>query len=94
MLPTGPQQEIDCKNWFTDQRGNSNLLGNGLVYQSAPFVELTETTGNMRFVAWIASEVPDADFRVSISEIKSDGGLASRLSSALAILIDMSCIAT
>ena len=50
-----------------------NLFGNGLVYHSEPFAEATEITGYLKLIAWIALDVPDTDFAVGVSEIKSDG---------------------
>ena len=57
----------------TDQRYALNLFGNGLVYHSEPFPETTEITGQLKFVAWMAMDVPDTDFRVSVYEIQLDG---------------------
>jgi len=61
------------KNYFTDQRYAMNLFGNGLVYHSQPFAEEIEITGYLKFVAWIAMDVPDTDFEVSVYEIMPDG---------------------
>ena len=61
------------KNEVTDQRHALDLFGNGLVYHTEPFAEAVEITGNMKLVAWIALDVPDTDFAVSVSEIKPDG---------------------
>ncbi|MGH9602440.1 MAG: CocE/NonD family hydrolase, partial [Terriglobales bacterium] len=63
----------DVKNYITDQRDALNLFGNGLVYHSEPFPEATEVSGVMKFVAWIALDVPDTDFQVSVSEVLADG---------------------
>ena len=61
------------ENYLIDQRYELNLSGNGLVYHSAPFTEDTEITGYVKFVAWIALDVPDTDFQVTVSEILLDG---------------------
>jgi len=61
------------KNEVTDQRRALNLFGRGLVFHSDPFPEAVEITGYLKFVAWIALDVPDSDFAVSIYEIKPDG---------------------
>src|SRR5262249_53505155 len=45
----------------------------GVVYESEPFTEATEITGVLKFMAWIALDVPDTDFQVTVSEILSDG---------------------
>jgi putative CocE/NonD family hydrolase len=63
----------EVKDYLTDQRYALNLFGNGLVYHSAPFAEDMEITGYVRLVAWIALDVPDTDFQVTLSEILRDG---------------------
>jgi putative CocE/NonD family hydrolase len=63
----------EIKNEITDQRHALNLFGNGLVYHSKPFDHPVEITGDVRLSAWIALDVPDTDFAVSLSEIKPDG---------------------
>jgi len=70
----GELERKEIKNYYTNQIYDLNLLGNGLVYHSAPFTKDTEITGWVRFVAWIALDVPDADFRVALSEVLPDGG--------------------
>ncbi len=55
------------------QRYALNLFGNGLVYHSEPFPEDTEITGYVELVAWIAMDVPDTDFMVTLHEIMPDG---------------------
>ena len=66
-------QRERVENSLTDQRWALNLFGNGLVYHSEPFPETTEITGQLKFVAWMAMDVPDTDFRVSVYEIQLDG---------------------
>ncbi len=61
------------KNEVTDQRRALNLFGRGLVFHSEPFAEAVEITGYLKFVAWLALDVPDTDFAVSLYEIKPDG---------------------
>jgi putative CocE/NonD family hydrolase len=61
------------KNEVTDQRMALNLFGNGLVYHSEPFTDAVEVTGYVKFIAWIALDVPDTDFAVRLYEIKPDG---------------------
>ncbi len=58
---------------LTNQRYALNLFGNGLVYHSEPFPEVTEITGFLKFVAWMAMDVPDTDFFVWVYEIQPDG---------------------
>ncbi len=61
------------EDYLTDQRYALNLFGNGLVYHSEPFPEATEITGSLKFVAWMAMDVPDTDFIVNVYEIQPDG---------------------
>lgn len=61
------------ENDLTDQRYVLNPNGNGLIYHSVPFAEATEITGYLKFVAWMAMDVPDTDFQVSVYEIQQDG---------------------
>jgi uncharacterized protein len=61
------------EDYLIDQRYAHNLYGNGLVYHSQAFQEDMEITGYVRFVAWIALDVPDTDFEVTLSEILLDG---------------------
>lgn len=56
-----------------DQRAALNLFGNGLVYHSEPFAEPTEISGYLKFEAWVAIDVPDTDFQVTVYEITTDG---------------------
>jgi len=61
------------KNYLTDQRYALNLFGNGLVYHSEPFDEDTEVSGFLKFIAYMALDVPDTDFGVTVYEIGLDG---------------------
>jgi putative CocE/NonD family hydrolase len=61
------------KSAVTDQGRALNLFGNGLVFHSERFPEAVEITGYMKFVGWIALDVPDTDFTLSVYEIKPDG---------------------
>ena len=63
----------EIKNYLTDQRYALNLFGNGLVYHSEPFAEDTEVSGFLKFVAYMALDVPDTDFGVTVYEIGPDG---------------------
>jgi hypothetical protein len=66
-------EQKDNPNSLTDQRDAMLINGNGLIYHSDPFVADTEITGYLKFVAWIALNVPDTDFAVEVDEIKTDG---------------------
>jgi len=55
------------------QRYALNLFGNGLIYHSEPLPEDTEITGYVKLVVWIAMDVLDTDFMVTLHEIMPDG---------------------
>jgi len=61
------------ENILTDQRAALNLFGNGVVYHSAPFAEAAEVSGTLKLVCWMAMDVPDTDFEVTVYEIMPDG---------------------
>ena len=63
----------EIKSYLTDQRYVLNTFGNGVIYTSEAFAEPAEVTGYVRFSAWIALDVPDTDFRVSLYEVLADG---------------------
>ena len=63
----------DVEAYYTDQRYALNLYGNGLVYHSAPFAEATEISGQPKLELWLALDVPDTDFAVSLYEIEPNG---------------------
>lgn len=69
----GELEREEVVNYLTDQRSALNLFGNGLVYHSEPFAEATEVSGYLKFVAWMALDVPDTDFSVTVFEILHDG---------------------
>lgn len=59
--------------YLHDQSGPLNLFGNGVVFHSAPFARDTEITGRLKFTVWMATDVPDTDFDVSVYEILPNG---------------------
>jgi putative CocE/NonD family hydrolase len=63
----------EIRSYLTDQRYVLSTFGNGVVYTSEPFTEPAEISGYVRFSAWIALDVPDTDFRVSLYEVLADG---------------------
>jgi putative CocE/NonD family hydrolase len=69
----GELEQEEIKSSLTDQRAALNLYGNGLVYHSEPFEADTENTGYVKLVAWMALDVPDTDFAVSLGEMLRDG---------------------
>ena len=74
-LDTRPAEleKEEIKNVLTDQRFAINLFGNGVVYHSEPFAENTEISGFVKLTAWMAIDVPDTDFEVTLYEILPDG---------------------
>jgi putative CocE/NonD family hydrolase len=71
----GPAEldDTNAKNFLTDQRLALELSGNGLVYHSEPLAGPADIIGYLKFVAWLALDVPDTDFAVDVFEIKRDG---------------------
>jgi putative CocE/NonD family hydrolase len=69
----GELERSEIKDFFTDQTYDLNLFGNGVVYHSAGFERDTEITGWVRLTAWMALDVPDTDFLVSLAEVLPDG---------------------
>ena len=63
----------EIRSYLTDQRYVLNTFGNGVIYTSEPFAAPAEITGYVRFSAWMALDVPDTDFRVSLYEVLADG---------------------
>ncbi len=66
-------EKEDISKPYTDERYALNLFGNGVVYHSRPFQEATEVSGNVKLMVWMAMDVPDTDFSVTLYEIQSDG---------------------
>ena len=60
-------------DYFLEQRQILALGQKGLIYQSAPFAEETEVTGQLELSAWLALNVPDADVEVVAYELRPDG---------------------
>jgi putative CocE/NonD family hydrolase len=66
-------EKEDITKPITDERYALNLFGSGVVYHSEPFREATEITGNVKLTVWMAMDVPDTDFEVTLYEILPDG---------------------
>jgi putative CocE/NonD family hydrolase len=76
-LDTRPGEQLEqeeIKNYLTDQRYALNLFGNGVVYHSEPFTKDTEISGNVKLTVWMAMDVPDTDFSVTLYEVLPGGG--------------------
>ena len=72
MRPAELEKE-DFSKPYTDERYVLNLFGNGVVYHSEPFPEATEISGEVKLSVWMAMDVPDTDFTVTLYEILPDG---------------------
>ena len=66
-------EKEEIAKYLTDERFALNLFSNGVVYQTVPFVEPTEISGNVTFTVWMAMDVPDTDFIATLYEILPDG---------------------
>ena len=66
-------EKEEVRNGLTDQRSALNLFGNGVVYHSEAFPEAVEISGRVKLTVWIAMDVPDTDFAVTLYEIMPDG---------------------
>ncbi len=76
-------EKEDISKPITDERYALNLFGNGVVYHSEPFPEATEISGNVKLTVWMAMDVPDTDFTVTLYEILPDGSSVQLSSDAL-----------
>lgn len=72
LRPAELEREPIAK-YLTDDRVVRNLAGDGLVYDGEPFGSATEVCGIPQFVAWMALDVPDTDFVVTLYEVRPDG---------------------
>jgi uncharacterized protein len=50
-----------------------NVLGNGLIYETAPFPVDIEISGFPKLTAWMALDTRDTDFQVTLYEMLPDG---------------------
>jgi len=69
----GELEQEEIKSQLTDQRYALNLFGNGVMYHSEPFAKDTEISGSVKLTVWMAMDVPDTDFSVTLFEILLDG---------------------
>jgi len=60
-------------DYLTDESEVHRLGEAGLVFHSEPLPEGVEITGFPRLTLWIALDVPDLDFEVSLSEVQPNG---------------------
>jgi putative CocE/NonD family hydrolase len=66
------ESTIDSEAWADDRMVYASA-GKQLVYHSAAFDRHTDVCGFFRFIAWLAIDQPDTDFRVSIYDVGLDG---------------------
>ena len=69
----GDLEHILVEDYLIDQTYDLNLFGNGLVYHSKAFSKDEEITGWVKLCTWISMDVPDTDFKVSLSEVLANG---------------------
>jgi putative CocE/NonD family hydrolase len=72
-LHPAEMEKEDIAKPLTDERYALNLFGNGVVYHSEQFPEAVEISGNVKLTVWMAMDVPDTDFSVTLYEILIDG---------------------
>ncbi len=72
-LRPAEMEKDDIAKFLTDERYALNLFGGGVVYHSDPFPEATEISGSVKLTVWMAMDVPDTDFSVTLYEILLDG---------------------
>lgn len=70
----GAAESDEEPNGLTSQRGVLNLFGEGTIYHTEPFAEVTEVTGFPKLTAWLKMDVPDTDLETDLYEILPDGG--------------------
>ncbi|MFN0178516.1 MAG: CocE/NonD family hydrolase [Gemmatimonadales bacterium] len=58
---------------FVDQTRLFTTRGNGVIYHTDPFPAETEIAGEVSLTIWLALNVPDTDFEVTLSEVLPDG---------------------
>jgi len=76
-------EKEEVKNYITDQHYQLNLFGNGVVYHSEPFTEPTEISGYVKVSIWMAMDVPDTDFSITLYEVMPDGTSVQLTSDAM-----------
>ena len=62
-------------DYYLDQRESLDLLGQGVVYHTAPFTAATEVTGIPRLTVWLETDVPDTDLEMTVDEVRTDGSV-------------------
>jgi uncharacterized protein len=60
-------------DYLVDDRSFTRLEGDGLIYDSAPYVRATRIAGRPRVELHVTLDVPDTDIRVQLFEITADG---------------------
>jgi hypothetical protein len=57
----------------TAAQPGADLHGNGLIFHSAPFSEVTEIDGRMDLKLWLSIDAPDTDLRANLYLVSPDG---------------------
>lgn len=69
----GELETEEVKAYITDERYALRLMGNGVIYHSAPFAQDTIIAGRVKLKVWLSLDTPDTDFEVTLAEIQPDG---------------------
>jgi uncharacterized protein len=67
------QDMDDSDERYTNQTYSMQILGDGLVYHTLPFMQDTKITGKVEVSAYISMDIPDTDFYIELYEIRPDG---------------------
>ncbi len=71
--PAALEMQPQPAAYLEEQTSAFNLMGNGLIYHSAPFPKAVEITGTPKLTVWLSLDVPDTDFEVALYEVRPDG---------------------
>jgi len=72
-LDRDAEEETDSDEWVVNQRENYALRDGTVFFHSEPFAEAAEISGVPELRVWISSNVPDADLRANLYEVRADG---------------------
>jgi len=70
---SGDAEPTENPSYLTNQSGIVNLFGEGVIYHSESFPDVTEVSGFPKLTVWLTMDVPDTDLAVTLYEILADG---------------------
>jgi len=79
----GSAETDDDSNGLISQREVLNLFGEGVIYHSELFRELTEIAGFPKLTVWLRMDVPDTDLDAHLYEILPNGSSVELTSATL-----------